>query len=324
MSVPSSRRYLSVWLRRLPTDRIARRSSAPADSRWSSSRRSRARCGIAALNDAAARLGLKAGMALADARAMYPALAGRRCRSGSRPRVCSKRSPTGATATRRWSGSIRRTGLLLDITGCAHLFGGESGAGRDLVRRLARAGLSGARRGRRYGRLRLGGGALWRSRWHRPARRNEAAHRCRSRSRRCASMPDTVARWRRSASSASPTCSTARARRSPRASARTSCAASIRRSAARTSRSRRGCRCRPRWPSSASPSRSRSKPTCSAPSSSLRASLPRAGAARRRRAAVCRPRCSAPTARCIASRSAPARRCAIPRASASCSPTGSP
>ena len=40
MSVLSSRRYLSVWLRRLSTDRIERRSSAPAEAFASSSRRS--------------------------------------------------------------------------------------------------------------------------------------------------------------------------------------------------------------------------------------------------------------------------------------------
>ena len=45
------------------------------------------------------------------------------------------------------------------------------------------------------------------------------------------------------------------------------------------------------------------------------------GAAKAR--GCCRPRCSAPTAKCFASRSAPASRCAMQRASAACSPTGS-
>ena len=113
------------------------------------------------MNDAAARLGLIAGMALADARAMYPASGRRRCRSGSRRAPCSKPSPTGATAIRRWSGSIAPDGILLDITGCAHLFGGEAALCRDLVERLAWQGLQAQRRGGRHGRLRLGGGALW-------------------------------------------------------------------------------------------------------------------------------------------------------------------
>src|SRR3954471_16567917 len=73
MSVLSSRRYLSVWLRRLSTDRIERRAPEQAEhfvvvvSVKGAQR-------IAALTDAAARLGLKTGMGLADARAMYPRL----------------------------------------------------------------------------------------------------------------------------------------------------------------------------------------------------------------------------------------------------------
>ena len=51
-------------------------------------------------------------------------------------------------------------GLMLDISGCAHLFGGEAALAHDLVRRLARARPAGARRGRRYGRLRVGRGAV--------------------------------------------------------------------------------------------------------------------------------------------------------------------
>src|SRR5262249_33766995 len=101
---PSShRRYLSVWLRRLATDRIARESQA-GNSRLAQSMRIdvppsgalrappspawrgrdaplviaaevKSALRLTAVNDAAARLGLKSGMALADARAMYPAIA---------------------------------------------------------------------------------------------------------------------------------------------------------------------------------------------------------------------------------------------------------
>src|SRR4051794_1454460 len=74
MSTSSSRHYLSVWLRRLPTDRIARRLSAPADAPLAIVASIDQALRITALNDAAARLRLKSGMALADARAMYPSL----------------------------------------------------------------------------------------------------------------------------------------------------------------------------------------------------------------------------------------------------------
>ena len=105
---------------------------------------------ITAMNDAAARLGLKPGMALADARAMYPSLAGGRGRCGSRPRACSKPIADWCDRYTPLVGLDPPDGLLLDITGCAHLFGGEAALGRDLVARLAQQGFARARGGRRH------------------------------------------------------------------------------------------------------------------------------------------------------------------------------
>src|SRR5437764_11239730 len=68
----SSRRYLSVWLRRLSTDRIAKRF--PPDALVIAAPVKGA-LRLSAVNDAAARLGLRVGMPLADAPAMYPKLA---------------------------------------------------------------------------------------------------------------------------------------------------------------------------------------------------------------------------------------------------------
>src|SRR4029079_12433459 len=75
MSVLSSRRYLSLWLRRLSTDRISRLESEPVETFVVVAPVQGAQR-ITALTDGAARLGLKAGMGLADARAMYPKLPG--------------------------------------------------------------------------------------------------------------------------------------------------------------------------------------------------------------------------------------------------------
>ncbi len=58
-----------------------------------------------------------------------------------RTQPCLKPWPTGATATRRLAGLDVPDGILLDITGCAHLFGGEAALCRDLVERLAWQGL---------------------------------------------------------------------------------------------------------------------------------------------------------------------------------------
>ena len=136
MSVSSPRRILSLWLRRLPADRLTRRSPELASQPLAVIATVRAARQIAALNDEAARLGLRAGMALADARAMYPQLvaidADEMADAETLDRVadwCDRYTPL--------VGLDPPDGLFLDISGCAHLFGGEENLRRDLIRRLA-------------------------------------------------------------------------------------------------------------------------------------------------------------------------------------------
>lgn len=94
-----------------------------------------------ALDARAAALGLAPGMALADARALVPEL-----------RVIQA-DPAGDMALlerlRRWSGRYSpwtardgADGLLHDVTGCAHLFGGEAAFAADIVARLAGFGFA--------------------------------------------------------------------------------------------------------------------------------------------------------------------------------------
>jgi protein ImuB len=135
-----SRRYLSVWFRRLSTDRIARGSPAPDDAPLVVVAPVKAALRIVALNDAAAGRRLAVGMALADARAMYPDLAARDADAEADLHLleaiadwCERYTPL--------VGLDMPDGLVLDVTGCAHLFGGEAALCRDLVARLARQGL---------------------------------------------------------------------------------------------------------------------------------------------------------------------------------------
>jgi len=128
-----------VWLRRLSTDRIERRSAASADAPLAIVAPVKSALRLIGLNDAAARLGLKAGMALADARAMYPTLA------VADADIQADRQTLEAIAD--WCdrytpliGLDLPDGLKLDVTGCAHLFGGEAAFCRDLVERLATQG----------------------------------------------------------------------------------------------------------------------------------------------------------------------------------------
>jgi protein ImuB len=131
-----------VWLRRLATDRLTRRrSSALAEKaplvvthEVKSAQR------LAAVNDAAARLGLKPGMTLADARAMYPTIAV----AAADPEADRNLLEAIADWCDRYTplvGLDPPDGLMFDITGCAHLFGGEAALCRDIVQRLAAQGL---------------------------------------------------------------------------------------------------------------------------------------------------------------------------------------
>ena len=80
-------------------------------------------------------------MALADARAMYPTLAV----ADAHPHADRRTLIAIADWCDRYTplvGLDPPDGLLLDITGCAHLFGGEEALRRDIVARLARQGFS--------------------------------------------------------------------------------------------------------------------------------------------------------------------------------------
>jgi protein ImuB len=95
---------------------------------------------ICAMNDAASALGLKHGAALADTRAMYPSIAvhnaDRVADSALLEAVadwCDRYTPL--------VGLDAPDGLMLDVSGCAHLFGGEVAMRDDLITRLAHLGL---------------------------------------------------------------------------------------------------------------------------------------------------------------------------------------
>jgi protein ImuB len=137
MSTPS-RRYLSVWMRRLPTDRIAKHYAPDEALVVAAPVKSALR--LCAVNDAAAALGLAVGMPLADARARYPKIAVAEADEAADLALlaaiadwCDRYTPL--------VGLDAPDGLTLDVSGCAHLFGGEAALGADLVRRLSAHGL---------------------------------------------------------------------------------------------------------------------------------------------------------------------------------------
>ncbi len=140
-----NRRYLALWFPFLPAERwrIAQvhPCDAPADRPLVLIERSGNAQRLAAVDRAARTLGLTPGLTLADARACVPDV------------LTADHDPA---ADLHWldrlaDGCGRYTpvvaidppdGLILDITGCAHLTGGETALASDISRRLARLGMS--------------------------------------------------------------------------------------------------------------------------------------------------------------------------------------
>ncbi len=103
--------------------------------------REKAALRLAAVNAAAAALGLAPGLALADARARHPDLA------VAEADPAAERALLTAVAdlSDRYTPLVALDppdGLFLDVTGCAHLFGGEAAMAADLSARLSRFGLT--------------------------------------------------------------------------------------------------------------------------------------------------------------------------------------
>ena len=122
------RRILSLWLPRLPIDRIKRQlwcgNAAPANPSIVVAKQNNA-LQISALDDAAAHLGLDVGLPLANARAICPHLQVFDADEAADAKAlnaiaawCDRFTPLVALDAPH--------GLFLDITGCVHLFGGEA------------------------------------------------------------------------------------------------------------------------------------------------------------------------------------------------------
>ncbi|MGO9756985.1 MAG: Y-family DNA polymerase [Roseiarcus sp.] len=139
-----TRRFLSLWFARLPTDRARARRAAETGRREGPA----PLAAVAKINGAqrlvcvdrlAASLGLAPGLSLADARARRPDLVAVEAAPEEEARLlgrladwCSRFTPLVAL-----DGA---DGLMLDIAGVAHLFGGEAKMADEIATRLAAQG----------------------------------------------------------------------------------------------------------------------------------------------------------------------------------------
>ncbi|OZA18138.1 MAG: nucleotidyltransferase, partial [Rhodobacterales bacterium 17-64-5] len=134
-----ARRLLSIWFPRLASDSSLR--LRPVEGPFALTHRSGNSDHLHCVNVAAIARGLRRGMALADARAICPDLA---------TRAADLAAEAAALASlRRWAGRYApmvgtdgTDGLIADISGVPHLFGGEADLRDDLQARLDRAGLA--------------------------------------------------------------------------------------------------------------------------------------------------------------------------------------
>lgn len=142
---PNQRRYLALWFPFLETDRLHRLRSiqrfAERDERpLVVVERTRGSLRLAAIDPSAIKLGLRRGSTLADARARVPDIAVAELDERSDAELlnrlalhCDRYTPLVALDP--------PNGLMLDISGCAHLFGGEEGLRARVISHIERMGL---------------------------------------------------------------------------------------------------------------------------------------------------------------------------------------
>lgn len=138
-------RWLSLWLCDLPIDRLRlvarrRREPWPEGAALALVAAANGAQRLVAVNAEARAYGIQPGQSLADARAILPGLRVRDADPGADARAlealvawCGRYSPRVAPDG--------PDGVLIDIAGCGHLFGGERRLLRDLAARLGRWGL---------------------------------------------------------------------------------------------------------------------------------------------------------------------------------------
>jgi protein ImuB len=137
----ASTTWLAIVLPRLKTDRLIRSGQAPEGRPLAVYAKEANAFLLTGVDARASALGLKLAMSLADARAIHPALATVEAEPDEDARAldniaawCERFTPVVVVDP--------PDGLFLDITGCAHLFGGETALRDQIVTRLNAQGFA--------------------------------------------------------------------------------------------------------------------------------------------------------------------------------------
>lgn len=133
------KRFVTIWFRHLTTDWWAIRHPVLKNSPFVLSAPDHGRMIIVAANAAAQVQGIRTGMAVADARALLPSLQVK----DDTPELAGKLLKALGEWAIRYSPVTAvdlPDGLILDVSGCAHLWGGERPYLKEILTRLRRAG----------------------------------------------------------------------------------------------------------------------------------------------------------------------------------------
>jgi len=137
----TNRRFLSLWLPRLATDRARRARSVDARAPLAAVATIANARRLVGVDANAARLGLTPGLTLADARARRPQLVA----VDADPEAEAKLLERLADFCARFTPLVALDppdGLMLDVSGVAHLVGGEEGLVAEVEARVARLGFA--------------------------------------------------------------------------------------------------------------------------------------------------------------------------------------
>lgn len=139
MPINKMNRYVSIWFRNLMTDWYVRRNPALKNEAFVLSAPQRGRMVVTASAPAAESLGIGVGMVVADARAAFPALQVVED-PGKQPEQLLRALGEWAIRFTPVVATDLPDGLLLDATGCTHLWKGERPYLNDITTRIQQLG----------------------------------------------------------------------------------------------------------------------------------------------------------------------------------------
>jgi protein ImuB len=129
------KRYVSIWFRHLLTDWLLRQQPELKDTPYVVTMTQRGQMIIIAANPTAEAAGIETGMVLADARALLPEIVNFDEKEGLAEKLLNVLGAWCVRYTPCVSVNLP-DGLILDVTGCTHLKGGEIDFLKDLVIKL--------------------------------------------------------------------------------------------------------------------------------------------------------------------------------------------